>query len=118
MKRTAYRTEKDAHFPARAPVHDTMTFLAGLEKDLTFDACITADDELAVGAVKYALSQGKKIPAEFQVTGYNNSLLSTCSTPEITTVDNRVEFYVHHCRIFADAGAGRQGYPCPDYVFC
>lgn len=37
-----------------------MTFLAGLEKDLTFDACITADDELAVGAVKYALSQGKK----------------------------------------------------------
>ncbi len=45
-----------------------------------------------MGAVKYALSQGKKIPAEFQVTGYNNSLLSTCSTPEITTVDNRVEF--------------------------
>lgn len=83
---------KGRAFSCPAPVHDTMTFLAGLEKDLTFDACITADDELAVGAVKYALSQEKKIPAEFQVTGYNNSLLSTCSTPEITTVDNRVEF--------------------------
>ena len=45
---------KGRAFSCPAPVHDTMTFLAGLEKDLTFDACITADDELAVGAVKYA----------------------------------------------------------------
>ena len=53
---------------------------------------VTSDDELAVGAVKFALSHGRRIPDEFQVTGYNNSLISTCSTPEITTVDNRVEF--------------------------
>ena len=64
--------------PGACPRYYDILCRAG--KDLTFDACITADDELAVGAVKYALSQGKKIPAEFQVTGYNNSLLSTCST--------------------------------------
>lgn len=83
---------KKRTFSCPAPVHDTMAFLAGLEKTLPFDACVTADDELAVGAVKYAIFQGKKIPEDIQVTGYNNSLLSTCSTPEITTVDNRVEF--------------------------
>ena len=47
---------------------------------------------LAAGAVKYALAGGKRIPDELQITGYNNSLLSVCSTPEITTADNRVEF--------------------------
>ena len=57
-----------------------------------FDAIITADDEIAAGAVKYALHNHIKIPDTLQVTGYNNSILSTCSTPEITTIDNRVEF--------------------------
>lgn len=62
------------------------------ETGLFFDSVVAADDELAVGAVKYAAAKGKKIPEEFQVTGYNNSVLSTCSTPELTTMDNRVEF--------------------------
>ncbi len=57
-----------------------------------FDAVLAADDGLAVGAVKYALAHEKRLPEDLQVAGYNNSLLSTCSTPELTTVDNRVEF--------------------------
>lgn len=74
-------------------IQDTTRFLAALEKEgLPFDACAASDDELAVGAVKYALSAGKRIPEDFQVTGCNHSLLSRCSTPEITTIDNRVEY--------------------------
>ena len=57
-----------------------------------FDSVIAADDELAAGAVKYALASGKSIPGQIQITGYNNSMFSTCSTPDITTIDNRVEF--------------------------
>ena len=80
-------------FASPVSVHETAAFLDALEKEgLSFDACVTSDDELAVGAVKFALSHGRRIPDEFQVTGYNNSLISTCSTPERTTVDNRVEF--------------------------
>ena len=58
----------------------------------TFLVAGAVEDELAVGAVKYAVAGNRKIPEEFQITGYNNSVLSTCSTPELTTMDNRVEF--------------------------
>lgn len=59
---------------------------------LHFDAVAAADDELAVGAVKYAFKENLLIPDDIQIAGYNNSVLSTCSTPEITTLDNKVEF--------------------------
>lgn len=62
------------------------------DSGLDFDSVIAADDELAAGAVKYALRNNLRIPEDFQITGYNNSVLSDCSTPEITTLDNRVEF--------------------------
>lgn len=58
----------------------------------SFDAVIAADDELAVGAVKYAQKHALSIPDAFQITGYNHSVLSICCTPEITTVDNRIEY--------------------------
>ncbi len=72
----------------------TKELLFHLENDLhlKFDSIITSDDELAVGAVKYALAANRSIPADLQIAGYNNSLLSTCCTPELTTADNRVEF--------------------------
>lgn len=63
-----------------------------LEEDPSIDAFITSDDELAAGAVKCAHTSKILLPEELQIAGYNNSLLSLCSTPEITTVDSRLEF--------------------------
>ncbi|MCI6676372.1 MAG: LacI family transcriptional regulator [Clostridiales bacterium] len=62
------------------------------EKHIAFDSIITSDDELAIAAVKYALAHHRAIPDDIQIAGYNNSLLSRCCTPELTTADNRVEF--------------------------
>lgn len=74
-------------------IEKTRQFLTSLKNhNIFFDAVIAADDELAVGAVKYAQQQSLLIPDQFQVAGYNNSVLSICSTPEITSVDNRVEY--------------------------
>lgn len=72
----------------------TKELLSYLENDLhlKFDSILTSDDELAVGAVKYALSKHLAIPSDLQIAGYNNSLLAACCTPELTTADNRVEF--------------------------
>lgn len=56
---------------------------------------LTSEDALAVGCVKYALKKGLKIPEELSVIGYNNSMLATCTTPEITSVDNRLEALTH-----------------------
>ena len=61
------------------------------EQGLEFDAVITSDDSLAVGAVKYAHEAGISIPDQLSVIGYNNSLLSRCTDPEITSIDSKVE---------------------------
>lgn len=61
------------------------------ESGVTFDAVITSDDSLAVGAVKFAHGKKLKIPEELSIIGYNNSILSCCTDPEITSIDTKVE---------------------------
>lgn len=56
-----------------------------------FDGVVAAEDILAVGAVKYADKAGLRVPEDLSIIGYNNSILSRCTTPEITSVDNKVE---------------------------
>ncbi|MDO4337148.1 MAG: LacI family DNA-binding transcriptional regulator [Eubacteriales bacterium] len=85
--------EEKRAFSCPGPVDKTKTILESIrENGAAFDSVVAADDELATGAVKYALQNNLRIPEDFQVTGYNNSVLATCSTPEITTLDNQVEF--------------------------
>lgn len=80
-------------FSCPAGLQDAYQQLMHLKQEgISFDSVIAADDELAAGAVKYALYNDLRIPEDFKITGYNNSILSTCSTPEITTIDNRIEF--------------------------
>lgn len=61
------------------------------DSQMRFDAVITSDDSLAVGAVKFALTKGISIPDELSVAGYNNSILAICTEPEITSVDTKLE---------------------------
>ena len=61
------------------------------ENGLKFDAVIAAEDLLAVGAIKFAKRTGLDIPKDLAVIGYNNSLLSICSEPELSTIDNHIE---------------------------
>ena len=58
---------------------------------LEFDAILASSDSLAVGAVKFAHMKGIRIPQELSIIGYNNSTLSRCTDPELTTVDSKVE---------------------------
>lgn len=85
-------SQKNA-FSAPGDLHKACSILEQLDADgISFDCVLAADDELATGAVKYALKKHLRVPEDFQVTGYNNSVLAACSTPEITTIDNRVEY--------------------------
>lgn len=61
------------------------------EEGLSFDAVLTSDDTLAVGAVKYAHAYGRRIPDDLSIIGYNNSIYSICTDPEITSIDSKVE---------------------------
>ena len=81
--------------------HEDIHAMAGqLEKvkseGLFFNGVIAADDNLALGAVKYAQKNGLKIPEELSVIGYNNSLLTTCCDPELTSIDNKLETLCQH----------------------
>ena len=66
------------------------------EKGAAFHGVIAADDTLALAAVKYARAAGYRIPEEFSVIGYNNSMLTGCCEPELTSIDNRPETLCQH----------------------
>jgi LacI family transcriptional regulator/LacI family asc operon transcriptional repressor len=67
------------------------------QNGLIFDAIITADDSLAIGALKFARAHNLKIPDEFSIIGYNNSIIAECCDPELTSVDNKLEAVCNHC---------------------
>lgn len=56
------------------------------------DAYLCADDEIALAALKYVQSHDQHVPDDVQICGYNNSVLSQASTPEISTYDNQLSF--------------------------
>lgn len=66
--------------------------LLNLHKSLPFDAVLAADDELAIGAIKFAKKARLRIPDDLSVVGYNNSMLAECCDPELTSIDNRLEY--------------------------
>ena len=91
------RMEYMQYFPGNhANLPSIADFLANLDPAIKYRAIIAADDNLAIGAIKYAHKTGLSIPEDLCVIGYNNSILSTCCEPELTSVDNRLETLCHH----------------------
>lgn len=76
-------------------VKDISRFMEPIYEKTPFHGVITADDALAIGAIKNAQQRGIRIPEELSVIGYNNSMLTCCCTPELTSVDNRLETQTH-----------------------
>lgn len=70
-------------------VHTVLDLLS--EKDLYFDAVIATDDGMAIGALKYALKKGLRVPEDLDIVGYNNSSICEVSAPELTSIDNKVD---------------------------
>jgi len=62
----------------------------------SFHGVIAADDTLALAAVKYAQEMNFRIPEDFSVIGYNNSMLAVCCKPELTSIDNKLESLCQH----------------------
>lgn len=60
-------------------------------KGVSFDAVMTSDDSLAVGALKFAYEHHIRVPGELSIVGYNNSILARCTEPELTSIDSKVE---------------------------
>jgi LacI family transcriptional regulator len=79
-------------------IAETTHYLESLHnKGTTFDSIVASDDTLAIGALKYAYKHKIKVPENLSIIGYNNSLVSICTEPEITTIDNKLESLCTSC---------------------
>lgn len=85
--------ELEQYYPGYHDDVDGMnSFLNALyDTGLRFHAVIASEDILATAVLKFAGQHGIRVPLELSVVGYNNSILSTCCEPELTSVDNRLE---------------------------
>lgn len=68
-----------------------IAYIEDFARSHTFHGIIASDDILGVAAVKYATSNNISIPDELSVIGYNNSILTECCTPTLTSIDNQLE---------------------------
>lgn len=55
------------------------------------DAIIAATDMLAIGALRYLLEAKYDVPGQVSLTGYDNILLSTMTTPALSTVSQPLD---------------------------
>jgi len=58
-----------------------------LDSGIDLSAIAASEDLLAVGAQKALSARGLVLP----VIGFNNSILAECSTPSLTSIDNRLD---------------------------
>lgn len=70
-------------------VHETLDLLSDLSLD--FDSAVATDDAMAIGILKYCTGRGIRVPEDCDIIGYNNSSLAICCTPELTSIDSRIE---------------------------
>lgn len=59
--------------------------------DLDFDAAMCTTDSIACGVLKFAAARRLKVPDDISVIGYNNSVISLASEPELSSIDNHTE---------------------------
>jgi len=62
-----------------------------LDSGMDFSAVLVSDDPYAVGAMKVLQAAGKKIPGDVEVIGYDNSSVCDYTTPELSSIDSKVE---------------------------
>lgn len=91
-------------------VHGMTEHLKALNRQgLRFHGVCASDDVLALAAVKFAKEMNYRIPEDFSVLGYNNSMLAACCDPELTSIDNRLETLCQHLiTILLGVLAGRE----------
>ena len=60
------------------------------EENFIPDGIIASDDFLAMIALKFANQNNISVPEDLSIIGYDNSIFSKVSYPELTTVDSRL----------------------------
>ena len=109
LAQAGLKLQGDVNVGLSNQINQTRDYLLKLT-DLDVDGIFAANDALAAGALKYAKRKGLSVPGDLCIIGYNNSELSVCCDPELSTIDSRER---RLCQIVADFLklhlSGRQG---------
>ncbi len=86
-----------------------------------FSAILFNDDMTAVGGLKRLIALGYRVPDEIAVVGYNNTILSKCCTPTLTTVSTNFETLGKTCvtlmmDLINDTGATKTALIKPELI--
>jgi len=86
-----FNVKSEIHFvsPGLEPAYNKVDGLFNPEFD--FDAVLTSEDLTAIGALKCLTAHKINVPGDVSVMGFNNSVLSICCTPSLSTVDSKME---------------------------
>ena len=77
-------------------IDEIADFVQGIaDTGIRFGGVLTSADSLALGAVRYAQRAHLRVPEDISVIGYNDSILTECCIPELSSVDNRLETQTH-----------------------
>lgn len=91
------------------------------DNEFPFDSVVAGDDELGVSANKFAKMKGFSIPDEFSIIGYNNSKTGVCCEPELSTLDNKLNFVCNNTvqsvmNIFAGQSVPKKTMVSAEYI--
>ena len=81
--------EKYAVYCPMTGIDACADYIGAIRRQFEFDAIVCMDDTFAVAALKYAQRENIAVPDQLRIVGYNNSIISHCTTPELSTVENK-----------------------------
>lgn len=77
----------DGHFKMESGIDGIKYFC---NKKVKIDALFAANDLTAIGALNYLMQQGKRVPNDISIVGFDNIMLSSMITPKLTTINQPV----------------------------
>ena len=85
-----YPIRGELKFRTKNDIEYTKNLLLEYSRTLEFDGVLATEDEMAIGAVKYAKVKAISVPEELSISGYNDSIMAISSEPELTSVDSKL----------------------------
>ncbi len=83
--------EIDAHFTGAGTSADAERIVREYVRPLGLDALMMSNDLYALAMLRALRNNGLRVPEDVRIVGYNNNEYCSCTSPSLTTVDDRLE---------------------------
>lgn len=94
----------------RPSMDEAQDIVAGvLDADMPLDGIYATSDHSAVGALRAVQAAGLRVPEDIKIVGYDDSIYSKLTTPQITTVQRHPDLMAQEgCKALLDLIGGRK----------